>query len=41
VAAWTALLAPHFDPSVFETFALGGIWAMVYFQGRQKSCVSQ
>jgi SAM-dependent methyltransferase len=41
-SAWNALLTAHFDPIVFEPYSLGpGIWAMVHFQGRLRSCASQ
>jgi SAM-dependent methyltransferase len=41
VVSWRDLLVSHFAPVVFETYSLGGLWAMVYFQGQARSCVSR
>jgi SAM-dependent methyltransferase len=40
--AWTTLFATHFDATLIEPYHFaGGLWSMLYFQGRAKSCVSQ
>jgi SAM-dependent methyltransferase len=41
VRAWCELFEPHFDAVSIEPYEFGrGLWAMVYFQGKAKSCVS-
>jgi len=38
-ASWRELLSDHFEPLVVEPFGFGGgLWAMIYFQGRVKTC---
>lgn len=42
LAAWRELLAAHFEPVVVEPYTFAaGLWAMVYFQGEAKRCVSR
>jgi SAM-dependent methyltransferase len=42
LAAWRDLFEAHFEPVVVEPYQFGGgLWAMVYFQGRARSCVSR
>jgi SAM-dependent methyltransferase len=42
VTDWKALFAAHFEPSSIEPYQFGGgLWSMVYFQGKAKSCVSR
>jgi SAM-dependent methyltransferase len=42
LATWRTLFTAHFDPLEFEPYQIGGgLWAMVYFQGRARSCVSR
>jgi SAM-dependent methyltransferase len=40
--AWRELFASHFEPLSVEPYLLGKrLWAMVYFQGRARRCVSR
>jgi SAM-dependent methyltransferase len=42
LAVWRAILDAHFEPVSVEPYALGGgLWAMVYYQGKSRSCVSR
>jgi SAM-dependent methyltransferase len=42
LAAWRDILDAHFEPVSVEPYALGGgLWAMVYYQGKSRSCVSR
>lgn len=33
VGDWRAIFSAHFDEQVFEPYAFGGLWSMVYFRG--------
>jgi SAM-dependent methyltransferase len=33
VAAWRSILTAHFAEQIFEPYAFGGLWSMVYFRG--------
>lgn len=42
LAAWRDLFDAHFEPLAVEPYEFaGGLWAMVYFQGKARSCVSR
>ena len=42
LAAWRALFTAHLDEVELEPYRFGGgLWAMVYFQGRVPTCVSR
>jgi len=42
LAAWRRLFEAHFDPIAVEPYHFGaGLWAMVYFQGQARTCVSR
>ena len=42
LAAWRDLFDAHFEPLSVEPYEFaGGLWAMVYFQGKARSCVSR
>ncbi len=42
LTAWRELFDAHFEPLAVEPYEYGGgLWAMVYFQGRARSCVSR
>lgn len=42
LAAWGDLFEPHFETLSVEPYKYGGgLWAMVYFQGKARSCVSR
>lgn len=42
LAAWRTLFTAHFDAVEFEPYQFaGGLWAMVYFQGRASTCASR
>jgi hypothetical protein len=37
LAAWRQLFEAHFDPVIVEPYGFGGgLWSMVYFQGRRR-----
>jgi SAM-dependent methyltransferase len=38
---WDTLFSAHFDAAAVEPYSVAGLWAMVYFQGKRKSCASQ
>jgi SAM-dependent methyltransferase len=38
--AWRDLFEAHFVRQTIEPYTLGRLWAMVYFQGRARTCVS-
>lgn len=41
LAAWEDLFTASFDPVIVEPYGFGGpLWSMIYFQGREKLCVS-
>ncbi|MEO5897266.1 MAG: class I SAM-dependent methyltransferase [Vicinamibacterales bacterium] len=41
LASWQTRFERHFEPVVLEPYMLGGrLWAMVYFRGRAKTCIS-
>ena len=41
IDTWTATFEQHFEPVAVEPYMLGRwLWAMLYFQGRAKRCVS-
>jgi ubiquinone/menaquinone biosynthesis C-methylase UbiE len=40
-ASWHRLFGRHFEPLVEQPYGFGGgLWAMIYFQGRRKPCGS-
>jgi SAM-dependent methyltransferase len=40
--AWRTMFSDHFEPVEFEPYHYGGgLWAMVYFQGRTRPCASR
>ena len=40
--SWTTIFRRHFEPVVEEPYSFGGgLWAMVYFQGRRMACGSR
>jgi SAM-dependent methyltransferase len=42
LAAWRELFDTHFEPLLVEPYEFaGGLWAMVYFQGKARRCVSR
>jgi SAM-dependent methyltransferase len=42
LTAWRDLFDVHFEPLSVEPYEFaGGLWAMVYFQGKARSCVSR
>jgi SAM-dependent methyltransferase len=42
LSAWRQLFEAQFDPIAFEPYHFGaGLWAMVYFHGQVRTCVSQ
>src|SRR5262249_53727142 len=42
LAAWRELFDRYFEPLSVEPYAYaGGLWAMVYFRGKTRSCVSR
>lgn len=42
LSAWRELFVAHFEPLAVEPYAFaGGLWAMLYFRGRARSCVSR
>ena len=41
LAEWHGLFSSHFDAAVLEPYVVGGLWAMVYFQGKKRICASQ
>lgn len=42
LAAWRDLFDAHFEPLVVEPYQYaGGLWAMLYFQGRARPCASR
>jgi SAM-dependent methyltransferase len=42
LAAWSDLFDAHFEPVSVEPYQFGGsLWAMVYYQGKARSCVSR
>jgi len=41
LSAWHAIFGTYFEPLVEEPYGFGGgLWAMIYFQGRRKPCGS-
>jgi SAM-dependent methyltransferase len=41
LTTWLGLFSEHFDVVEIESYFFGrGLWAMVYFQGRRRPCVS-
>lgn len=42
LTSWRQCFSAHFEPLVVEPYGFGGgLWAMVYFQGRGRPCESQ
>jgi SAM-dependent methyltransferase len=42
LSSWHAIFGRFFEPLVEEPYGFGGgLWAMIYFQGRRKPCGSQ
>jgi SAM-dependent methyltransferase len=42
LAAWRELFDAHFEPVSVKPYQYGGrLWAMVYYQGKARSCVSR
>jgi SAM-dependent methyltransferase len=42
LSAWHALFCAYFEPLVEEPYDFGGgLWAMIYFQGRRTPCASR
>jgi SAM-dependent methyltransferase len=41
LSSWHAIFSAYFEPLVEEPYGFGGgLWAMIYFQGRRKPCGS-
>jgi hypothetical protein len=41
LSSWHATFSTYFEPLVEEPYGFGGgLWAMIYFQGRRKPCGS-
>ena len=41
VSAWKELFEAHFERICLEPYTVSALWAMVYFQGRARSCGSR
>jgi SAM-dependent methyltransferase len=42
LATWRELFAAHFEPVAIEPYVYGGgLWSMVYFEGKTRLCVSR